>query len=193
MSEVTSISITGVGGQGILLASNILSRLALLAGYDVKKSEVHGMSQRGGSVISEIRFGKTVYSPLISEGGADILMSFEKIETARYIKKLKKEGIIIVNTQEIPSSTVLAGLESYPSEIIEQLKEITDKIITVNAVEGAKTLGNIRTVNSIMLGTLSNFLPFDINLWKEAIKSSVPKKTIDINLKAFIKGREYKR
>ncbi len=192
MSEVTSICITGVGGQGIILASNIISKLALSAGYDVKKSEVHGMSQRGGSVISEVRFGEKVYSPLIPEGGADIVMSFETVESLRYINKLKKDGIIIVNTQEILSSTILAGLEEYPKGILDKLKSTVHKAIPVNAIEDAKSLGNIKTVNSIMLGVLSNYLSFEQKLWEEVLKSSVPAKTVDLNLKAFMKGREYK-
>ena len=192
MNEVTSICITGVGGQGIILASNIISKLALSAGYDVKKSEVHGMSQRGGSVISEVRFGKKVYSPLIPEGGADIVMSFETVESLRYINKLKKDGIIIVNTQEILSSTILAGLEEYPKGILDKLKSTVHKVIPVNAIEDAKSLGNIKTVNSIMLGVLSNYLSFEQKLWEEVLKSSVPGKTVDLNLKAFMKGREYK-
>jgi len=192
MSEVTSICITGVGGQGIILASNIISKLALSAGHDVKKSEVHGMSQRGGSVVSEVRFGEKVYSPLISEGGADIVMSFETVEALRYINKLKKNGLIIVSTQEILSSTILAGLEEYPKGILDTLKGIVNKVIPVNAMEDAKSLGNIKTVNSIMLGVLSNYLSFDQTLWEEVIKSSVPAKTVDLNLKAFMRGREYK-
>jgi indolepyruvate ferredoxin oxidoreductase beta subunit len=193
MSEdkVTSISITGVGGQGIILASNIISKLALSAGYDVKKSEVHGMSQRGGSVVSEVRFGEKVYSPLIPEGGADIVMSFEKVEALRYINKLKKGGIIIVNTQEILSSTILAGLEEYPKGIIEELKSIVSRVIPVNAMEDAKSLGNIKTVNSIMLGVLSGYLSFSLQLWEDVIKSSVPAKTMELNLRAFMRGREY--
>jgi len=192
MSEVTSICITGVGGQGIILASNIISKLALSAGHDVKKSEVHGMSQRGGSVVSEVRFGEKVYSPLISEGGADIVMSFETVEALRYINKLKKNGLIIVSTQEILSSTILAGLEEYPKGILDTLKGIVNKVIPVNAMEDAKSLGNIKTVNSIMLGVLSNYLSFDQTLWEEVIKSSVPAKTVDLNLKAFMRGMEYK-
>lgn len=192
MSEVTSICITGVGGQGIILASNIISKLALSAGYDVKKSEVHGMSQRGGSVISEVRYGKKVYSPLIPEGGADIVMSFEAVEALRYINKLKKDGLIIVSTQEILSSTILAGLEEYPKGILDKLKSTVHKVIPVNAIEDAKSLGNIKTVNSIMLGVLSNYLSFEQKLWQEVLKSSVPAKTVDLNLKAFMKGREYK-
>lgn len=192
MSEVTSICITGVGGQGIILASNIISKLALSAGYDVKKSEVHGMSQRGGSVISEVRYGKKVYSPLIPEGGADIVMSFEAVEALRYINKLKKDGLIIVSTQEILSSTILAGLEEYPKGILDNLKSTLHKVIPVNAMEDAKSIGNIKTVNSIMLGVLSNYLSFEQILWEEVLKSSVPAKTVDLNLKAFMKGRAYK-
>jgi len=192
MSEVTSICITGVGGQGIILASNIISKLALSAGYDVKKSEVHGMSQRGGSVISEVRYGKKVYSPLIPEGGADIVMSFEAVEALRYINKLKKDGLIIVSTQEILSSTILAGLEEYPKGILDNLKSTLHKVIPVNAMEDAKSIGNIKTVNSIMLGVLSNYLSFEQALWEEVLKSSVPAKTVDLNLKAFMKGRAYK-
>ncbi|MEQ8222885.1 MAG: indolepyruvate oxidoreductase subunit beta [Candidatus Eremiobacterota bacterium] len=192
MSEVTSICITGVGGQGIILASNIISKLALSAGYDVKKSEVHGMSQRGGSVISEVRYGKKVYSPLIPEGGADIVMSFEAVEALRYINKLKKDGLIIVSTQEILSSTILAGLEEYPKGILDNLKSTLHKVIPVNAMEDAKSIGTIKTVNSIMLGVLSNYLSFEQTLWEEVLKSSVPAKTVDLNLKAFMKGRAYK-
>jgi len=191
-NNVTSICITGVGGQGIILASNIISKLALESGMDVKKSEIHGMSQRGGSVISEVRFGNKVYSPIVPDGSADIILSFEKMETLRYMGKLKKNGLIIVNEQEIYPAPVLEGKEKYPDDIMERLKSGTETIVTVNAVEEAKKLNNIKTVNIIILGTLSNYLPFELSLWEKVIKSSVPAKTIDINMKAFMIGRKYR-
>ncbi len=190
MNKITSIAIVGVGGQGIILASNVIAKLALDAGYDVKKSEIHGMSQRGGSVISQVRFGEKVYSPTIGDGDADILMAFEKVETLRYINLLKKDGMIIINNQEISSSTILTGQEEYPSGITEKLQELTEKVIVVKGVNEAKKLGNIRTVNVILMGALSKHLPFEASLWEEAIKNSVPPKTIELNLKAFRRGRE---
>jgi len=190
MNKITSIAIVGVGGQGIILASNVIARLALDAGYDVKKSEIHGMSQRGGSVISQVRFGEKVYSPTIGDGDADILMAFEKVETLRYINLLKRDGMIIINNQEISSSTILAGQEEYPWGITEKLQKLTEKVLVVNGVDEAKKLGNIRTVNVILMGALSKNLPFEPSLWEEAIKNSVPPKTIELNLKAFRRGRE---
>jgi indolepyruvate ferredoxin oxidoreductase beta subunit len=184
--KVTNVFICGVGGQGILLASEILSETALAHGLDVKKSEVHGMAQRGGSVVSHVRFGETVYSPVIAAGEADILVSFEKMEAVRWIHSLSPEGKVIVNAQEI----VPSGLESYPPEVDDQLKERAPDALLIDALGLAREAGHPRAVNVVMLGAFSKFLDFTVEEWKKAIEKRVPPKTVDINLKAFELGRK---
>jgi indolepyruvate ferredoxin oxidoreductase beta subunit len=184
--KVTNVFISGVGGQGILLASEILSEVALARGLDVKKSEVHGMAQRGGSVVSHVRFGEKVYSPVIAEREADILVSFEKMEGLRWIHYLAPGGTVIVNSQEI----VPSGLEEYPKGMADRIKERQSDALLIDALGLAKEAGNARAVNTVMLGAFSNYLDFEEGEWTRAIEKRVPKKTIDINLKAFQLGRE---
>ncbi len=190
MNDVFSVFITGVGGQGILMASELLSEVARRAGMDVKKSEVHGMAQRGGSVVGHVKFGTEVYSPLISDGEADVLMAFEKLEALRHINALKKGGKIIVNDQEIAPAPVAAGLMDYPEDVVDRIKAASEDAVIVDGLELAKEVGNTRTVNVALLGALSVFLPFDEKLWCEVIESRVPPKTIEINMKAFELGRK---
>jgi len=187
-----NILLAGVGGQGIILASNILSELAMNAGYDVKKSEVHGMSQRGGSVSSHVRFGEKVYSPLIEAGTADFILAFEKLEALRQISYLRQGGRVVVNDQQIEPLPVSAGLDEYPQNIIEMLKIYTDKIDLVDALGIARRLKNIRVVNIVMLGALSRHIDIDRLIWEKTIKQRVPKGTEEVNLKAFYLGREEK-
>ncbi len=184
-NKTTDVFICGVGGQGILLASEILSDVALAKGLDIKKSEVHGMAQRGGSVVSHVRFGETIYSPVIAEGEADILASFEKMEALRWIQFVKPGGKVIVNSQEI----VPSGMETYPPAIDRKITERVPDTMFIDALKLAKEAGHLRAVNIVMLGAFSHFLGFSEDEWKSAIKARVPEKTIEINLKAFELGR----
>ena len=183
--KVTNVFIAGVGGQGILLASEILSEVALSHGLDVKKSEVHGMAQRGGSVVSHVRFGAKVYSPVIAEREADLLVSFEKMEALRWIHYLAPGGTVIVNEQEI----VPSGLEEYPEGLGDEIRARVPDSLFVDALRLANEAGHARAANTVMLGAFSNYLDFSEEDWKGAIQGRVPKKTIDVNLKAFELGR----
>lgn len=189
--KTTDILVAGVGGQGILLTSDIITQVAFEEGCDVKKSEIHGMAQRGGSVISEVRFGKKVYSPLIKTGEADFLLAMEKLEALRFIHYLKPEGVLIVNDLEIPPLPVSLGKEKYPANVFSLLREKTSQMIKVDAVRIAKEIGNLKTMNVVMLGVLSFFLPFSLFTWKNVIEKRVPSHSLDENLKAFEAGREY--
>ncbi len=185
--KITNVIICGVGGQGILLASDILCTAAFLAGNDVKKSEIHGMAQRGGSVITHIRFGKKVYSPLIEEGGADFILSFEKLEALRYYYYVKKNGIMIVNDLELPPMTVLIGGKTYPEKIIDTLQKI-GYVHLISAQDIALKLGNVRAVNIVLLGSLARLLDFEKKVWIDAIKENVKPQYVDLNVRAFEQG-----
>lgn len=187
-----SIVVCGVGGQGVLTASDIISIIAFKGGYDVKKSEVHGMAQRGGSVISEVRFGEKVYSPLISGGMADYILSFEKLEALRNLPRLKKDGIVICNDYEIKPTSVLMGEKKYPDDIEERIKATGVELTMVNGLELAERAGNLRTVNTVLLGALARKLSFSKELWIEATLERVPEKTYDVNRKAFELGYKVK-
>ena len=182
-----NIMIVGVGGQGSLLASKLLGWLLLNEGYDVKVSEVHGMSQRGGSVVTYVRFGEKVYSPIIDKGEADLIVSFEKLEAARYLDYLKPDGTVVVNTQQIDPMPVVIGAAEYPEDIIETLGK-DHKVYTVNATEEAKKIGNSRVFNLIVLGVAAQHMDFTKEQWYEVIEKTVPPKTIEINKKAFDVG-----
>ena len=182
-----SILLVGVGGQGTILASKILSSALLEAGYDVKMSEVHGMAQRGGSVTTQIRFGNKVYSPIIGTGEADIVVAFEKMEAIRWIDYLKKDGIMVVNDYEIPSAPILMGKAKYPKGILEELNEKTN-VINFNAANIAKDLGNSKTMNIVLLGALVKAMELEDLNWEEAIKNNIKKKLVDVNIEAFNKG-----
>lgn len=182
-----NLVICGVGGQGIILASNVLCHAAFLESFDVKKSEVHGMAQRGGTVITHVRIGKKVYSPLIEQGNSDLVLAFEKLEALRYIHYLKKNGTAIVNDREIPPMSVLTGVAQYPANIKGKLKR-HGMIYFVDAEKIALELGDRRTVNIILLGILSCFLGFKKKSWKTAISKNVKKKFVGLNLTAFNKG-----
>ncbi|KGG79620.1 indolepyruvate oxidoreductase subunit beta [Caloranaerobacter azorensis] len=189
MLETKNILLVGVGGQGIILASKVLSKGLVDAGFDVKMSEVHGMAQRGGSVTTQVRYGEKVYSPIIGKGQADILVAFEKMEAMRWIEYLKPSGKLVVNNYSIPSVPVLIGQVKYPEDIIEELKEKVDTTV-IDAANAARELGNIRTQNIIMLGALVKALNITEVNWEEAIKDTVKEKYVDINLKAFDRGME---
>lgn len=188
MAEVKNILFVGVGGQGIILASRILSKGLIDAGYDVKMSEVHGMAQRGGSVTTQIRYGQKVYSPIIGIGQADIIVSFEIMEAMRWIEYLKPKGKLVVNDYMIPPAPVLSGKIEYPKGIIEDLQNKVHTI-NINAAEEAKKLGNIKTLNIIMLGALIKAMGIDEVDWESVIKDEVKDKFVDINIKAFNVGK----
>jgi indolepyruvate ferredoxin oxidoreductase, beta subunit len=192
MSEdkITNIIFAGVGGQGILLASDTVCDVALLEGYDTKKSEVHGMAQRGGSVVSQVRFGRKVFSPLIPLEEADFIVSFEKLEALRYLEYLKPDGTVIVNDHKIVPQTVQMGEAEYPKEIEDFCSTKAKLVISERLTDLAVKLGNIRILNVIMLGTLSNFLEFKEDSWIEALTNRVPKKFLQLNLDGFQKGRK---
>lgn len=184
-----SIMLVGVGGQGTILASKLLTTGLMNAGYDVKMSEIHGMSQRGGSVSSQVRYGKKVYSPVIEIGGADILVSFEKMEALRWLEYLKPEGKIVVNNYRIDSIPVLTGKAIYKEkEIEDELNRLNATII--NAAEKAKELGNVKVMNIILLGALVKSMNLEDIDWESIIRENIKEKFIDINLQAFKKGME---
>ena len=189
MAETKNIMIVGVGGQGTLLTSRILGGITVENGYDVKLSEVHGMSQRGGSVVTYVRYGEKVTEPIVEEGQADVLIAFEKLEALRYAHFLKKDGVIIVNDQKIDPMPVVTGVAKYPEGIIEHLSE-KYKVISVDAQKEALELGNSRVFNVIILGVAASKMDFEKEQWIEVIKKKVPPKTIDINVKAFERGYE---
>lgn len=184
MAETKSILLVGVGGQGTILASKVLSTGLVEAGYDVKMSEIHGMAQRGGSVSTQVRYGEKVFSPIIGKGGADILVSFEKMEALRWLEYLKPDGKAVVNDYEIPSAPILTGKEDYPKGVIELIKEKVNTSI-INAAQIAKDLGNIKVMNIVLLGALVKAMNLtDIN-WENVIRNTVKEKFIDINIKAL--------
>ena len=189
MAETKNIMIIGVGGQGTLLTSRILGGITVENGYDVKLSEVHGMAQRGGSVVTYVRYGEKVTEPIVEEGQADVLIAFEKLEALRYAHFLKKDGVIIVNDQKIDPMPVVTGVAKYPEGIIEHLSE-KYKVISVDAQKEALELGNSRVFNVIILGVAASKMDFEKEQWIEVIKKKVPPKTIDINVKAFERGYE---
>lgn len=189
MSDVKNVLLAGVGGQGIILASKILAEGLIQAGYDVKMSEVHGMAQRGGSVTTQVRFGEKVYSPIIGKGQADILVSFETMETGKWLEFLKPGGKVVVNEFEIPSAPILACDAVYPQGVIEALKEKAE-VTVFKAGELAVQIGNPRTANVIIVGALVKAMGLmDIN-WEAVIKKTVKEKFVDINLKALQLGMD---
>lgn len=188
MKEVKSILFVGVGGQGTILASKVLTEGLLKNGYDVKMSEVHGMAQRGGSVTTQVRFGEKVYSPLIEKGTADVIVAFEKSEAARWLPFLKKGGYLVVNDYEMYPVPVLIGVEKYPENVNEGLKKAVEKTIIVDAAGIAEELGNNKAMNVVLLGTLIKALGLENINWNEVLEGSVPPKAIDINKQALAKG-----
>ncbi|MBI4977363.1 MAG: indolepyruvate oxidoreductase subunit beta [Spirochaetes bacterium] len=186
----TSILIAGVGGQGIILASEILSDALLHAGFDVKKNEIHGMSQRGGSVTSHIRFGKKVYSPIIPDGTADFILAFERLESLRELPLLRNGGTVIVNNEKMIPTTVEFGGRVYPEDIETPLRKTAADVVVVNAVEEARTIGNQRVFNVLLLGVLAARLKISEDAWMKAIEAHVKPEHRENNLKAFARGRE---
>lgn len=188
MKPVTNVIICGTGGQGILLASEILCEAARMAGNDVKKSEVHGMAQRGGSVSSHVRFGEKVYSPLVEKGTADLILSMEKMEALRWAPFLKPSGTLLSCDLEITPMTVNTGHAVYP-DVISMMKEQAIPCRMVPAFEIAEELGNLRVVNVVLIGAASPFIPIDEDCWYRAVEERVPPKALNVNIEAFRKGR----
>ena len=179
--ETKSIMIVGVGGQGSLLASRIIGNVLLSQGYDVKVSEVHGMSQRGGSVVTYVKYGDKVYSPVIEKGEADIIVSFELLEAARWVSYLKKNGHLITSTQTLDPMPVITGIEALGIDII-----------AADALSLAEKAGNAKASNVVLMGVIASKMSFDENVWKDAIRTCVPEKFLELNLKAFDLGKNFK-
>ena len=184
-----NIMIVGVGGQGSLLASKLLGHLLLKEGYDVKVSEVHGMSQRGGSVVTYVRFGEKVYSPIIDKGEADFIVSFEKLEAARYLEYLKPTGRIVVNTQQIDPMPVITGAAEYPADLIEKMEALGVQVDAMDCLSLANKAGSAKAVNIVLMGRLSRYFEIPEDKWLQAIEECVPARFKDLNLKAFALGR----
>lgn len=188
--DTKNIMIVGVGGQGTLLASKMLGYVLLQQGYDVKVSEVHGMSQRGGSVVTYVRYGKKVYSPVIDKGEADVIISFEKLEAARWLEFLKKDGTIITNTQEVEPMPVITGAAAYPENLIEKMQAAGAKVDAKDFLSIAQEAGSAKAVNIALMGRLSTYFPeISDERWQDAIEKIVPPKFLDLNKKAFEAGR----
>ena len=190
--ETKNVMIVGVGGQGSLLASKLLGKLLLTKGYDIMVSEVLGMSQRGGSVVTYVRFGDKVYSPIIDKGEADFIVSFEMLEAARYTEFLKPNGKIIANTQQINPMPVITGAAEYPAELETKIKSAGADLVAVDALSLAEQVGSSKAVNIVLMGILSKYFDFTEEEWLEAIENSVPAKFLELNKKAFALGREVK-
>lgn len=187
--DTKNIMIVGVGGQGTLLASKMLGYVLLAKGYDVKVSEVHGMSQRGGSVVTYVRYGERVFSPVIDKGEADIIISFEELEAARWLEYLKPGGRIITNTQQIEPMPVITGVMEYPADIVSKMEAKGAKVDSLDFLKLAEEAGNSKAVNICLMGRFSKYLP-DISeeLWQEALEKNVPAKFLELNKKAFTLG-----
>ncbi len=189
MSQTTNILLSGVGGQGIILASKILSKGLIDSGYDVKMSEVHGMAQRGGSVTTQVRFGKEVFSPIIGKGQADILISFEEMETSKWLEFVKPDGKVVINKYKIPSAPILIGKADYPNGAVDDVKSKVDNTQLIDAESIAKEAGSIRAMNVVMVGALVEQLGLDDIDWEAVVRSTVKEKFVDLNLKALELGR----
>ncbi len=185
-----NIMIVGVGGQGTLLASKLLGRLLITKGYDVKVSEVHGMSQRGGNVVTYVRYGEHVYSPIIDKGEADIILSFELLEAARWTEYLKKDGKIITNNQQVNPMPVITGAAQYPENLVEKMQALGIDVDAFDALALAEEAGSAKAVNLVLMGRISKQFDFSEEAWLSAIEESVPAKFVEMNKKAFRLGRD---
>lgn len=188
--DTKNIMIVGVGGQGTLLASKLLGRILLENGYDVKVSEVHGMSQRGGSVVTYVRYGEKVYSPIIDKGEADFVLSFELLEAARWAEYLKEGGVLLTNTQKVNPMPVITGAAEYPKALEEKLTALPIRLDAMDALGLALKAGSAKAVNLVLLGRLSRYFHFADEQWQDAIEKSVPAKFLELNKKAFALGAE---
>lgn len=188
--KTKTVMIVGVGGQGSLLASRILGHVFMEEGFDVKVSEVHGMSQRGGSVVTYIKYGEQVYSPIVEPGEADFLLSFELLEAARWLPYLKKDGTMILSTQKIDPMPVIIGSAQYPEEIVSKLQKSGASLIPVDALALAQQAGSPKATNTVLIGILSTIMPFSKEKWEHAIEELVPAKFLELNQRAFELGRK---
>ncbi len=189
--ETKNIMIVGVGGQGSLLASKLLGHLLLSQGFDVKVSEVHGMSQRGGSVVTYVRYGDKVYSPVIDKGEADFIVSFEILEAARWLPFLKKDGQIVTNTQQIDPMPVITGAAEYPEDLVAKLKETGAKVDALDCLSLAEQAGSSKAVNIVLLGRLSHYFDLPEDAWMKSLEANVPAKFLEMNKKAFELGKNF--
>ena len=189
--ETKSIMIVGVGGQGSLLASRLIGNVLLQQGYDVKVSEVHGMSQRGGSVVTYVKYGDEVLSPIVCKGEADIIISFEQLEAARWLPYLKKGGHLVTSTQKIDPMPVITGVAQYPDDIIEKIKAQGVDVVAVDALSLAEQAGNSKASNVVLMGVVSTKMPFDVEVWNKAVEECVSPKFLELNKKAVELGRSF--
>lgn len=190
MRNPVDVLLVGVGGQGTILASKVLCAAAQAAGYDIKMSEIHGMAQRGGSVVTQVRLGEEVHSPLIEQGGADVMLAFEQLEALRWLPYLKKGGTVIVNKQTIAPVPVLAGLAEYPAHTLEYIKQKTPDTIAIDALEKAIACGNAKAANVVLLGAMARSMPIPGEFWEQALEKAIPSKFLEVNKKAFAAGYE---
>ncbi|TGE35027.1 indolepyruvate oxidoreductase subunit beta [Desulfosporosinus fructosivorans] len=188
MSKIINVLLVGVGGQGTILASKILTHVAIAQGYEVKMSEIHGMAQRGGSVVTQVRMGENVYSPVIEAGEADFIVAFEQLEAYRWAHFLKKDGVLIVNTQKIVPLTVLIGAATYPESILVDLKERVECFIGLDGLKLASEAGNAKATNVVLMGVLSKYMDFPADSWQNALVARIPAKMLELNKKAFAYG-----
>lgn len=191
MKASVSILLVGVGGQGTILASRIITDVALRQGYDVKMTEIHGMAQRGGSVVTQVRMGEKIHSPLIEPGQADYIVAFEQLEALRWLHFLNDKGTIIVNTQRINPMTVITGAAEYPNDALEQIEARAPKMVQLNALEVAEQLGNMRVVNVVLLGAMAKQMVIPQADWLAALEATVPARFLELNLKAFQAGYDF--
>jgi indolepyruvate ferredoxin oxidoreductase beta subunit len=189
MSDSTNILMAGVGGQGVILATFLMSEAAVAAGYDVKQSEVHGMAQRGGSVTSHLRFGEEVFSPVLSEGTVDIILSFEPLEAVRNCHFLKASGLLLYNTARVNPSTVTSGALQYPADVEERIAACAPRSLAIEATKLAEEAGSARSANVVLLGALASLLPIEEKVWDEVLHRELPAKILELNLRAFAAGQ----
>ena len=189
MAETKNVMIVGVGGQGSLLASKLLGHLLLTQGYDVKVSEVHGMSQRGGSVVTYVRWGEKVYSPIVDKGEADFIVSFELLEAARYLEYLKDGGQVVTSTQQIDPMPVITGAAVYPEALLDKMRSLGVNVDAVDALELSRQAGSTKAANIVLMGRLSRYFDFGEEVWQEALSACIAPKFLDMNKKAFALGR----
>lgn len=191
--ETKSIMIVGVGGQGTLLASRILGAELISNGFDVKVSEVHGMSQRGGSVVTYVKYGSKVNSPIVNEGEADLILAFEQLEAARWLQYLKKDGTLIINTQKIDPMSVIIGNSIYPDGVLDAINKAGAKTTNLDALSLAVSAGSAKAVNVVLIGVMASHMDLNRDVWINAIKNTVPEKFLEMNLKAFDLGYNYNK
>ena len=191
--ETKSIMIVGVGGQGTLLASRILGAALISNGFDFKVSEVHGMSQRGGSVVTYVKYGSKVNSPIVNEGEADLILAFEQLEAARWLQYLKKDGTLIINTQKIDPMSVIIGNSVYPDGVLDAINKAGAKTTNLDALSLAVSAGSAKAVNVVLIGVMASHMDLNRDVWINAIKNTVPEKFLEMNLKAFDLGYNYNK